>query len=48
MTENWTAERLLFGDELEHLFIARLRHGDGVREQRLALLAALVPECLVL
>ena len=39
---------LLFGDDLEHLFIALLGDGYSVREQRLALLAALVAESLVL
>ena len=38
----------LFGDDLEHLFVALLGDGYSVREQRLALLAALVAERLVL
>ena len=48
MAENEKAERLLFGDDLEHLFVALLGDGYSVREQRLALLAALVAERLVL
>lgn len=48
MTKNEKAERLLFGDDLEHLFVALLGDGYSVREQRLALLAALVAERLVL
>ena len=33
---------LLFGDDLEHLFVAFLRHGNGVCKQLFALFAALI------
>ena len=48
MTKDEKAERLLFGDDFDHLFIALLGDRYSVREQRLALLAALVAKRLVL